>query len=441
MLPTLTTLKHGHLAVTLRDCCLQLQLLVLGFMAISGRACLHREDGDAAAAAAAAANAAAVNAAAANAANIVPSLEQPPAKAMRTSGEATAASMRHIQTEKRRRDRINDGCVCEGVGHRKGLVGGCCDTKRGGSYHEQACAVCVLHGVVLVTCGARGEVMPVNKNEMLSDISSNEEQHLELLRGQQAICLATWPGASTFRGCHGVNTSCVADSSACTSALLASAAMPVSHSGIFPSPAIHLTIPCSLPPTSCCPGTQRCGSSYPPRTRRTRPPSSCRWWSTSARSRLAVSQIDHLLRLQVLKHLEGRQPCLLGCSPMHVLQVCICHLPPSICDMNLWQGFIHFTACFWINWPIWPEAHAKQCTYGCASKPCNTHLLTLAVVSQGVMTQVLAHAPNGQLPEELQWSLRMLLPREGAGTRLNPLAHQLLLGVLLGMPFILHPKP
>lgn len=33
---------------------------------------------------------------------------------------------------------------------------------------------------------------------------------------------------------------------------------------------------------------------------------------------------------------------------------------------------------------------------------------------QTVIQQVLAHAPNGQLPEELQWSMRMLLPREGA---------------------------
>ncbi|KAK9797073.1 hypothetical protein WJX73_002869 [Symbiochloris irregularis] len=39
--------------------------------------------------------------------------------------------------------------------------------------------------------------------------------------------------------------------------------------------------------------------------------------------------------------------------------------------------------------------------------------------TQAVMAQVLAHAPNGQLPEELLWSLRVLLPREGfnpAGT-------------------------
>ena len=32
---------------------------------------------------------------------------------------------------------------------------------------------------------------------------------------------------------------------------------------------------------------------------------------------------------------------------------------------------------------------------------------------QVVMAQVLAHAPNGQLPEELLWNVRMLLPREG----------------------------
>ena len=34
---------------------------------------------------------------------------------------------------------------------------------------------------------------------------------------------------------------------------------------------------------------------------------------------------------------------------------------------------------------------------------------------QAVMAQVLAHAPHGQLPEELQWTVRMLLPREGSG--------------------------
>ena len=30
------------------------------------------------------------------------------------------------------------------------------------------------------------------------------------------------------------------------------------------------------------------------------------------------------------------------------------------------------------------------------------------------MAQVLAHAPSGQLPEELQWSMRMLLPRDSS---------------------------
>lgn len=37
-------------------------------------------------------------------------MQEPPTKQMRTS-DGSAASMRHIQTEKRRRDRINDGCA------------------------------------------------------------------------------------------------------------------------------------------------------------------------------------------------------------------------------------------------------------------------------------------------------------------------------------------
>ena len=34
---------------------------------------------------------------------------------------------------------------------------------------------------------------------------------------------------------------------------------------------------------------------------------------------------------------------------------------------------------------------------------------------QALMTQVLAHAPHGPLPEDLQWSVRSLLPRQGSG--------------------------
>ena len=45
-----------------------------------------------------------------------------------------------------------------------------------------------------------------------------------------------------------------------------------------------------------------------------------------------------------------------------------------------------------------------------------THVDVYVVNMQAVISQVLAHAPTGQLPEELQWSMRMLLPREGSGT-------------------------
>lgn len=52
--------------------------------------------------------AALATAAAAVAEGLVPSAAEPPNKAPRTS-DSSAASLRHIQTEKRRRDRINEG--------------------------------------------------------------------------------------------------------------------------------------------------------------------------------------------------------------------------------------------------------------------------------------------------------------------------------------------